>query len=199
MVRHWLISNFVGSIPSSSPKEIFLSRLLEADSIASLEGSGTDGFIDEGLANRCSSTEKLMKLLEDAITAERLRTYSIAQSLSAQVTAEGLIILVLIMNKPSLKHYFFSDLLWVIFLWVVLVIFLKLMYHWSLLLSSWWCQMLRNCCPRLMIWWRKRQKICMKPLKLSTRDITNTMTGFILMPEIMKRISRKFYVLKVYD
>lgn len=111
-----MISNFVGSIPSSSPKEIFLSRLLEADSIASLEGSGTDGFIDEGLANRCSSTEKLMKLLEDAITAERLRTYSIAQSLSAQVTAEGLIILVLIMNKPSLKHYFFSDLLWVIFL-----------------------------------------------------------------------------------
>ncbi|KAK4755918.1 hypothetical protein SAY87_009675 [Trapa incisa] len=77
-----------GSIPSSSPEEIFLSRLLEADSIASREGSGTAGFIDEALANRCAYTEKLMKLVENAITSERLRTDSIARSLSVQVNIE---------------------------------------------------------------------------------------------------------------
>lgn len=89
-------SNFVGSIPSSSPEEILLSRLLEADSVASVDGCSTAGFIDEGLANRCSSSEELMKLLEDTVNAERLRTEMIAQSLLAEVSAEGTIILFLI-------------------------------------------------------------------------------------------------------
>ncbi|PKI34720.1 hypothetical protein CRG98_044898, partial [Punica granatum] len=65
----------------NSGEENFLSRLLETDSIAT-------GYIDGALANRCLSTERLIKLLEDAINAERSRTESITLSLPAEVSAE---------------------------------------------------------------------------------------------------------------
>ncbi|OWM86582.1 hypothetical protein CDL15_Pgr015617 [Punica granatum] len=70
----------------NSGEENFLSRLLETDSIAT-------GYIDGALANRCLSTERLIKLLEDAINAERSRTESITLSLPAEVSAEDVILL----------------------------------------------------------------------------------------------------------
>jgi len=66
-----------------------LCRLLQKDSIPSTSGDGIIEFFEEALALRESSTFELMKLLEDTIGAESLKTMTISQNLQARVSAEG--------------------------------------------------------------------------------------------------------------
>ncbi|XP_065861759.1 E3 ubiquitin-protein ligase BRE1-like 2 isoform X2 [Euphorbia lathyris] len=77
-----------GSIPSCPAGDIFLCRLLGTDSIECCGNNETVRYVEEALASRHSSTMKLMKILEDAIDAQRLQTESIAQALLGKLSAE---------------------------------------------------------------------------------------------------------------
>ncbi|KAL3719803.1 hypothetical protein ACJRO7_004736 [Eucalyptus globulus] len=92
-----------GSIPSSPPEDIFLCRLLQKDSIPSTSGDGIIEFFEEALALRESSTSELMKLLEDTIGAESLKTMTISQNLQARVSAEVLLLEIDKMMKEEAK------------------------------------------------------------------------------------------------
>ncbi|KAK3409695.1 hypothetical protein EUGRSUZ_J01791 [Eucalyptus grandis] len=92
-----------GSIPSSRPEDIFLCRLLQKDSIPSTSGDGIIEFFEEALALRESSTSELMKLLEDTIGAESLKTMTISQNLQARVSAEVLLLEIDKMTKEEAK------------------------------------------------------------------------------------------------
>ncbi|XAR62895.1 Ubiquitin--protein ligase [Bertholletia excelsa] len=81
-----------GSIPSCPAEETFLCRLLEKDSTEYTGNDGSLKLIEEALAMRVSSTEKLMRLLEDTINAQITNIESIAQALRGKLSAEDAII-----------------------------------------------------------------------------------------------------------
>ncbi|KAJ9153358.1 hypothetical protein P3X46_026806 [Hevea brasiliensis] len=81
-----------GSIPSCPAEEMFLCRLLGTDSIQSGGNNGIVGYVEEALSSRHSSTMKLMKILEDTIDAQRVKTESIAQALLGNLSTEDSII-----------------------------------------------------------------------------------------------------------
>ncbi|KAM4084580.1 hypothetical protein ACB094_08G143500 [Castanea mollissima] len=81
-----------GSIPSCPAEEIFLCRLLQRDSI---EANGNDEiirYVEDALALRHSSTRELLKLLQDSIDDQRVRTESIARALHGKLSSEVAII-----------------------------------------------------------------------------------------------------------
>ncbi|KAF2314513.1 hypothetical protein GH714_027191 [Hevea brasiliensis] len=59
------------------------------DSIQSGGNNGIVGYVEEALSSRHSSTMKLMKILEDTIDAQRVKTESIAQALLGNLSTEG--------------------------------------------------------------------------------------------------------------
>ncbi|XWS73440.1 hypothetical protein CRYUN_Cryun02cG0129000 [Craigia yunnanensis] len=80
-----------GSIPSCPVEEMFLCRLLEKDF---LDSSGDDGFaiyVGQVLSSCHSSTRELIKSLEDTISAERVKTESMALSLYGKLSVEDTI------------------------------------------------------------------------------------------------------------
>ncbi|WCJ32437.1 E3 ubiquitin-protein ligase BRE1-like 2 [Euphorbia peplus] len=77
-----------GSIPSCPAEDVFLCRLLGAESIECCDNNETVRYVEETLSSRHSSTMKLMKILEDAIDSQRLETESIAQALLGKLSAE---------------------------------------------------------------------------------------------------------------
>lgn len=80
-----------------------MCRLLQKDSIPSTSGDGIIEFFEEALALRESSTSELMKLLEDTIGAESLKTMTISQNLQARVSAEVLLLEIDKMMKEEAK------------------------------------------------------------------------------------------------
>ncbi|KAK7826783.1 e3 ubiquitin-protein ligase bre1-like 2 [Quercus suber] len=81
-----------GSIPSCPAEEIFLCRLLQRDSI---EANGSDEiirYVEDALALRHSSTRELLKILQDSIDDQRVRTESIARALHGKLSSEDAII-----------------------------------------------------------------------------------------------------------
>ncbi|KAM3324431.1 E3 ubiquitin-protein ligase BRE1-like 2 isoform X1 [Capsicum chacoense] len=82
-----------GSIPSCPAEEIFLCRVLKTNTIPSNANDGSAVNIKEALYLRHSSTLELMKSLENAIDAERLKTENFAHLLERKSSAEDAIIL----------------------------------------------------------------------------------------------------------
>ncbi|KAF3685039.1 hypothetical protein FXO37_01010 [Capsicum annuum] len=82
-----------GSIPSCPAEEIFLCRVLKTNTIPSNANDGSAVNIKEALDLRHSSTLELMKSLENAIDAERLKTENFARLLERKSSAEDAIIL----------------------------------------------------------------------------------------------------------
>lgn len=78
-----------GFIPSCHAEEMFLCRLLETDSVESIENDGSLQNIKAALDKRTSSTQALMKFLEDIINAQRPIIESIALALQGNLSAEG--------------------------------------------------------------------------------------------------------------
>ena len=79
----------LGSIPSCPAEEIFLCRLLQRGSI---EANGNDEiirYVEDALALRHSSTRELLKILQDSIDDQRVRTESIACALHGKLSSEG--------------------------------------------------------------------------------------------------------------
>ncbi|XP_050217975.1 E3 ubiquitin-protein ligase BRE1-like 2 isoform X2 [Mercurialis annua] len=73
--------------------EIFLCRLLGVDFIQSSSvRNGIVGSVEEALSSRHSSTMKLMKVLDDTISAQRVKSESIAQALHGNLSTEDWII-----------------------------------------------------------------------------------------------------------
>lgn len=79
----------LGSIPSCPVEEMFLCRLLETDFLESSGNAVTENHVERVLSLRHSSTMELMKSLEDIISAERVKTESIALSLHGKLSVEG--------------------------------------------------------------------------------------------------------------
>lgn len=82
-----------GTIPPCPPEDIFLCRLLRVNS---LNTSGADGivtFAEEALAQRHASTMELMKLLQDTVEAQKMKTESIAKSFNGNLSAEDVVAL----------------------------------------------------------------------------------------------------------
>lgn len=77
-----------GFIPSCHAEEMFLCRLLETDSVESIENESLQN-IKAALDKRTSSTRALMKFLEDIINAQRPIIESIALALQGNLSAEG--------------------------------------------------------------------------------------------------------------
>lgn len=68
---------------------MFLCRLLRVNSIENSGNEGIAKYVEEALASRHSSTKELMKFLEGVIDAQRVKTYSVAQTLQGKLSAEG--------------------------------------------------------------------------------------------------------------
>ena len=79
----------VGSIPSCPVEDMFLCRLLEKDSIEANGNDGISKYVEEALAMRHTSTRILLKVLEDTIDAQRVKTESIAWALNGKLSSEG--------------------------------------------------------------------------------------------------------------
>ncbi|MBA0610546.1 hypothetical protein Godav_011373 [Gossypium davidsonii] len=84
--------NSRGSIPSCPVEEMFLCRLLETDFIDSNDKDGIANYVEQVLFSRHSSTSELIKSLEDTISAERMKTESMALSLHGKLSVEDTII-----------------------------------------------------------------------------------------------------------
>ncbi|XP_040993354.1 E3 ubiquitin-protein ligase BRE1-like 2 [Juglans microcarpa x Juglans regia] len=81
-----------GSVPSCPAEEIFLCRLLKRDSIDVNGNKEIIKYVEEALALRHSSTSELLKLLEDTINDQRVKTESIARTLHGKLSSEDAII-----------------------------------------------------------------------------------------------------------
>ncbi|KAG2675137.1 hypothetical protein I3760_13G171400 [Carya illinoinensis] len=81
-----------GSVPSCPAEEIFLCRLLKRDSIDVIGNEEIIKYVEEALALRHSSTIELLKLLEDTIDDQRVKTESIARTLHGKLSSEDAII-----------------------------------------------------------------------------------------------------------
>ncbi|KAK4371676.1 hypothetical protein RND71_007060 [Anisodus tanguticus] len=82
-----------GSIPSCPAEEIFLCRVLKTNAIPGNANTGSIDNIREALDLRHSSTLELMKSLENAIDAQRIKTENFAHLLEGKPSAEDAIIL----------------------------------------------------------------------------------------------------------
>ncbi|KAK4380726.1 hypothetical protein RND71_002588 [Anisodus tanguticus] len=82
-----------GSIPSCPAEEIFLCRVLKTNAIPGNANTGSIDNIKEALDLRHSSTLELMKSLENAIDAQRIKTENFAHLLEGKPSAEDAIIL----------------------------------------------------------------------------------------------------------
>lgn len=83
-----------GSIPSCPAEEIFLCRVLKTNAIPGNANDVSIVNIREALDLRHSSTLELMKSLENAIDAQRIKTENLAHLLEGKTSAEdGIIIL----------------------------------------------------------------------------------------------------------
>lgn len=78
-----------GSIPSCAAEQMFLCRLLEADSIEIADNEEIVKYVGEALASRHSSTRGLVKCLEDTISVQRAKTENIAEALRGELSGEG--------------------------------------------------------------------------------------------------------------
>ena len=68
---------------------MFLCRLLETDFLDSSCDDGIANYVEQVLSSRHSSTRELIKSLEDTISAERVKTETMALSLHGQLSVEG--------------------------------------------------------------------------------------------------------------
>lgn len=80
------------SIPSCSPEDMFLCRLLQVNSNESSSKDGILQYVEEALASRHSSAKELMKLIEEVIDAQRMKTKKIVEALHEKLSAEDAII-----------------------------------------------------------------------------------------------------------
>ncbi|XP_021891145.1 E3 ubiquitin-protein ligase BRE1-like 2 isoform X2 [Carica papaya] len=83
--------HYQGSIPSCAAEQMFLCRLLEADSIEIADNEEIVKYVGEALASRHSSTRGLVKCLEDTISVQRAKTENIAEALRGELSGEGVI------------------------------------------------------------------------------------------------------------
>lgn len=68
---------------------MFLCRLLEKDSIEANGVCGISNYVEQALAVRHTSTRSLLKLLEDNIDVQKVKTESIAWALNGKLSSEG--------------------------------------------------------------------------------------------------------------
>ncbi|XP_009801022.1 E3 ubiquitin-protein ligase BRE1-like 2 [Nicotiana tabacum] len=82
-----------GSVPSCPAEEMFLCRVLKTNDIPGDANAGSIVNIKEALDLRHSSTLELMKSLENAIDAQRIKTENLTHVLEGKPSAEDAIIL----------------------------------------------------------------------------------------------------------
>ncbi|XP_027180754.1 E3 ubiquitin-protein ligase BRE1-like 2 isoform X1 [Coffea eugenioides] len=87
------VDQLQGPMPSCRAEDIFLCRLLQTNAIESTGSDGANGYIKEGLARRQASTRALMRLLEDAIEAQRAKIENISQAFHGKSSAEDFVLI----------------------------------------------------------------------------------------------------------
>ncbi|CAI9106784.1 OLC1v1006003C1 [Oldenlandia corymbosa var. corymbosa] len=87
------IDQLRGSVPSSSAEDIFLSRLLQSNSVGVTGSDGYIGSVKERLSQRRSFARELMKSLEDAIEAQRAKMENIGHAFHGKPLAEDPVVI----------------------------------------------------------------------------------------------------------